>query len=214
MKLHKYAAALMLSIIFSSAQAALYDRGGGLIYDDALNITWLQDANYAKTSGYDDDGLMSWVNANSWASSLVYGGYSDWRLPVSDTTCYRGDVVGKCTSSEMGNLYQMTLGNVSAYESGATGYGLKNVGPFENLYEGHGYWSMTEFTGNQPTDYAFYFHFAGGGQAYSGKASLHYAWAVRDGDVTQVSTVPAPSAFILLLTGLGLLGAMTRRGNH
>ena len=30
-------------------------------YDTALNITWLADANYAKTSGYDADGLMNWM---------------------------------------------------------------------------------------------------------------------------------------------------------
>lgn len=29
----------------SSANAALVDRGGGLIYDTILNVTWLQDAN-------------------------------------------------------------------------------------------------------------------------------------------------------------------------
>ncbi len=64
------------------AQATLIDRGGGLIYDDVLNITWLQDANYAKTSGYDADGLMNWGDANTWAANLSYGGYSDWRLPT------------------------------------------------------------------------------------------------------------------------------------
>ena len=35
-----------------SAHAVLVDRGGGMLYDTVLNITWLQDANYAKTSGY------------------------------------------------------------------------------------------------------------------------------------------------------------------
>jgi hypothetical protein len=29
------------------ARATLWDRGGGLIYDDDLNITWLQDPYYA-----------------------------------------------------------------------------------------------------------------------------------------------------------------------
>jgi len=75
--------------------ATLIDRGGGLIYDDVLNITWLQDANYAKTqyttsggSLGDADGLMNWAAANLWASNLVYHDsvrnvdYSDWRLPV------------------------------------------------------------------------------------------------------------------------------------
>ncbi|MDZ7752733.1 MAG: hypothetical protein U5S82_13950 [Gammaproteobacteria bacterium] len=38
------AAMLMLS---GAASATLFDRGRGLIYDDVLDITWLQDANYA-----------------------------------------------------------------------------------------------------------------------------------------------------------------------
>ncbi len=82
-------AGLLLS---GTAQSALHDRGGGLLYDDVLNITWLQDANYAKTSGYDADGRMDWRTAKAWAENLIYfdsvrgvryGGiyYSDWRLP-------------------------------------------------------------------------------------------------------------------------------------
>jgi len=71
-----------------SAQAALHDRGGGLIYDDVLNITWLSDANYAQTSGFDADGRMTWDNAVAWAAGLSYFDavrnvtYSDWRLPT------------------------------------------------------------------------------------------------------------------------------------
>ena len=42
----------VLAISVSSANAALIDRGNGLIYDSYLNITWLQDANYSVTSGY------------------------------------------------------------------------------------------------------------------------------------------------------------------
>ena len=30
-----------------AAQATLIDRGGGLIYDSVLNVTWLQNANLA-----------------------------------------------------------------------------------------------------------------------------------------------------------------------
>ena len=51
--------ACLFVVISSSSHAALYDRGNGLIYDDVLNITWLQDANYAQTSGYDSDGRMT-----------------------------------------------------------------------------------------------------------------------------------------------------------
>jgi len=61
--------------------AELHDRGGGLIYDDVLDITWLQDTNYAMISGYDSDGLMNWSGAMNWAAQLVYAGFNDWRLP-------------------------------------------------------------------------------------------------------------------------------------
>lgn len=34
--------------ISETSQALLYDRGGGLLYDDVLDVTWLQDANMFK----------------------------------------------------------------------------------------------------------------------------------------------------------------------
>jgi hypothetical protein len=74
--------ALGLMGLAGGAQAALIDRGNGMIYDDVLDVTWLQDANYAKTSGHDTDGLMTWSEATTWAANLVYGGYDDWRLPT------------------------------------------------------------------------------------------------------------------------------------
>ena len=39
---------------FDNAHAVLIDRGGGLIYDTILDVTWMQDANYINTTGYDD----------------------------------------------------------------------------------------------------------------------------------------------------------------
>jgi len=77
-----------------SAQAALVDRGGGMLYDTVLNVTWLQDANYAKTSGYDADGRMNWTQANTWANSLEYGGYSDWRLASGEEQSGERNAVG------------------------------------------------------------------------------------------------------------------------
>lgn len=73
---------LCMGLLAKGAEGALHDRGGGLIYDDALNVTWLADANYAKTSGYDANGLMDWYQARRWADNLVYAGYDDWRLPT------------------------------------------------------------------------------------------------------------------------------------
>ncbi len=88
----------LLTLWAGTSQAILIDRGGGLIYDDVLNITWLQDANYAKTSGHDADGVMSWESAIEWTNQLTYGGFDDWRLPKTiqpDGTCshkYTGDL--------------------------------------------------------------------------------------------------------------------------
>jgi len=77
------------------ASAALYDRGNGLIYDDDLDITWLQDANYAATSGYDVDGEMTWFDAVDWADQLTFSGYASWQLP---------------TQSQMEHLHYSELG--------------------------------------------------------------------------------------------------------
>ena len=74
-----------------AAQATLIDRGGGLIYDTGLNVTWLQNANLAATdtfgvSGISSGGSMIWHKANQWIgamNSADYLGYSDWRLPTT-----------------------------------------------------------------------------------------------------------------------------------
>ena len=92
----------VLLLAATSAHAALINRGGGMIYDTELNITWLQDWNHAKTSGYSaggvapgsvldtntiwTDGRMGWDAANSWANNLVHGGFDDWRLPTMADT--------------------------------------------------------------------------------------------------------------------------------
>jgi hypothetical protein len=77
----------------SVSEAALIDRGGGLIYDTELNVTWLQDANYAYTSGYiaslgtGTNGQMTRAQAETWAASLAYYDsvrnvtLTGWRLP-------------------------------------------------------------------------------------------------------------------------------------
>src|SRR3990172_7999677 len=92
-------------------QATLIDRGSGLIYDDDFNITWLQDANYAQTSGFDADGRMSWNTAMTWADALTYEGFTDWRLPSALNQDGSGPCLGYCTGSEMGHLYYTELGN-------------------------------------------------------------------------------------------------------
>jgi hypothetical protein len=79
MRMTKAVAATALTVaalvVTSGAEAALVTRlGGKAIYDSVANLTLLQDANYARTSGYDADGAMSWVQANVWAGSLNIDG--------------------------------------------------------------------------------------------------------------------------------------------
>ena len=47
-------AVCMMICMATSANADLIDRGGGLIYDTDLNITWMQDTNPT---------YMTWQNA-------------------------------------------------------------------------------------------------------------------------------------------------------
>jgi hypothetical protein len=89
------------------SETSLIDRGGGLIYDDVLNVTWLQDAQYAITFGYSSSGRLTWNEAMTWASGLEYFdsvrgvSWSDWRLPttVNDLSSRGWDITGQ--SSEL-----------------------------------------------------------------------------------------------------------------
>lgn len=215
-----YANAIFL--VSLSVDAALIDRGGGLIYDDNINVTWLQDANYAFTSGYIntiettfDDGRMDWFEASAWADQLTFGGYDDWRLPITphmDASCSASGVQDgiaidwgySCIGSELGHLYIEELGNLGYKDSNGVfqpDFGLKNTGVFYNLQDDD-YWSGSDYLPFD--DNAWYFNFETGGyQGGNNKYSdIFFAWAVRDGDVAAV--VPVPAA--VWLFGSGLLG--------
>jgi hypothetical protein len=208
----------------ATAQAALYDRGGGLIYDDVLNVTWLQDANLAQTSGYDADGLMTWQNAVAWAANLSYFDsvrnvtYSDWRLPTTSDLgspacnfAYSGTNCGYnvANAGEMAYLFYIELGNIAYYSTTGygmqPGWGLANTGPFANL-QAYGYWSGTEYVPD--TDQAWVFTFDAGGQYLNNKSEHLFALAVRDGDV---AAIPEPETYAMLLAGLGLVGWAAKR---
>lgn len=198
-------------------------------YDTALDITWLADANYAKTSGYHASGLMNWTDANTWAASLSLTDsvhvYDNWRLPTVEPRngmgfnygyTYDGttDAGYNLTSpqSEMAYMFYVTLGNSGYFtKTGAvTGcYGtncLDNTGPFSSL-QSFSYWSGTEY-GNNPA-YAWSFKTLSGLQTTGSKAEhFAYAWAVSPGDV---AAVPEAQTYGLMLAGLGLVGWRVRR---
>jgi N-acetylneuraminic acid mutarotase len=162
------------------SHSALVDYGGGMIYDTDLDITWLQDANYAKTSGYDEDGLMTWEEAKTWAENLTFGGFNDWRLPVGDT------------SIDLACGQEGELAHLQKVEGITFGQNMATVaGPFINLPPSYSlnYWDSVAYwtkdyasDGNQALIYTFHWASWGGCQTANSVDNLVLAWAVRDGE--------------------------------
>ena len=159
-----------------------------MIYDDVLDITWLQDANLAATntfgvSGINADGTMSWNTAQAWIAAMNavnYLGFSDWRLPTTPDAggpfVYGWDGVQpysynygyNMTTSEMGYMFYVNLGNNGLVTTSGTNrpagtFGLLNVGLFSNFGQPFpGTSAIPYWSGtqsvNQPTA-AWYFDF-------------------------------------------------------
>jgi hypothetical protein len=150
-KMNRILISLMTTILVFglaiSSHAILIDRGGGMIYSTDMNVTWLQDAKYARTSGYDADGLMNWYDAMQWAQNLSYGGYDDWRLPTYLNE-YEYQRENATLEHEMAYLVFIELGS-----DGASPH---DFGPFINVMDGDSwyiYWSSTEFPPNDAGEY-------------------------------------------------------------
>lgn len=207
------------------AGAVLYDRGGGMIYDSTRNLTWLQDWNYAQTSGYDADGLMTWDEQMSWAAQLQVGGFTDWRLPSalnSDGSgpCYT--FPSACADSDLGHMF-FTVFGATAGQSVLAGSNTANLAMFKNMgvdflgrTYGRTYWTSTEFVNARGHDGAWYFLTNDGEQNsyYKCEPATVFgpdgpctpirmsAVAVRAGDVL---AVPEAQTIAMFLLGLGLL---------
>jgi len=180
------------------AHATLWNRGGGLIYDDVLDVTWLQDANYAQTIGYNSDGKMTWTEAVAFANSLSYYDpirdvtWSDWRLPTTP-----GVIGGPANQGELGHLY---------FDDGIT---PATPAPFINLQAAK-YWTGTLYS--LDPNQAWGFDFVVGGPCIGSTDErttipvfIHYH------DVKSGRTTPEPSSFFLIGTGIALLVAMDKR---
>ena len=199
------------------AQATLVDRGGGLIYDTTLNITWLQNADlgaterFGVTLSFPNSGLMEWPTANAWIQAMNttdYLGYSNWRLPTALNQDGSGPCDGfNCTNSELGHLFYIdgALPNYWEFSMSATLTSL-----FTNMHDGAWYWSGTAYDDPQiaPTAWGFQ---SDGYQHPLVQGNFLYVWAVRDGDVSGGATVPEPATLALVLAGFGLAG-LARRG--
>ena len=175
---------LVCALSTSHAQASLFDRGNGLVYDDDLNITWLQDANFAAQDPNYSNGAMNWDEAGQWASNLAYDDgfgdvYTGWRLP---------------SLTELNDLLSTEF-NLAPEEFIYN----SDISPFYGFVTGGKYWTSTEKQDSNDHAYTISGKFIQGTLEKTRDANV---WAVRDGDV---KPVPAPS---MLLPFLGVMTAL------
>lgn len=190
-------------------------------FDTALNITWLADANYVRTSGYGEDGFLRWADAQTWVATLNVNGVTGWRLPTLVDTgsagCDWGNSGTDCgynvstSSSELAHLYHVTLGNKAHVSTSGewpqSGWGLTNTGPFKNVQSGV-YWTGVEYAPNANHAWAFATDY--GYQSNYYRFHSFSAWAVRSGDVS-APAVPEPQTYALALGGLAAVLVLRRR---
>lgn len=197
---------LLIVGLSSSAQATLINRGGGMVYDDVLDITWLSDANMG--------GSMNWGDSMNWASSLLFGGFDDWRLASVDVNmdnsiidCSNATELA-CRDNELGYMFYQNL-------MGSSGDSLIGTqGLFTNIQPA--LWSGTVFATR--LNFVWDFDFASGSQFGLPNFVVNGAWAVRSGDVLTASIptptptpTPAPEPGTSVLLGLGLAGLVFAR---
>lgn len=212
---------LITIVAVAPAGATLIDRGNGLIYDDDLNITWLQNANLAATNQFGltqsvgivpgvgeigSTGRMSWYTANNWITGMNaanHKGFNNWRLPITtqpDPSCanqLNGLSYGTgCTGSELGHLYNVE------------GITWVVPDPFDQVQYSI-YWSGKKSEADN--DGAWVLYFTAGSQGLYSLSGQWFPWAVRSGDVNVHGTVPEPGTIFLLGTGLAGLVVWRRK---
>ncbi len=204
------AATILASTLGWSAtvSATLIDRGNGMIYDSNQNLTWLQDTNYAKTSGYGSDGLMNWDDAVAWSENLTFGGYDDWRLPqlVINSTEFGFSFIiseillGPASTITAGICFQPIVPN-STIQGDAC---VPGNSPFTNIGSAPFWYGIEDGNASWAGDVGGFLYPI----ALYPKSESFQAWAVRDGDV---AVIPEPQSLMLIALGLACMAGVLHK---
>ena len=89
---------LLMTLMVGRAQATLFDRGNGLVYDDFDTLSWTRNAAIS--------GLNDWASQKVFANSLVLAGFDDFIL---------------ATLSDLEGLYLQLPGPAGSNKTGAQG---------------------------------------------------------------------------------------------
>ena len=203
-------AALLLGLPMA-AQATLLSRANGAAYyDTVLDITWLADANYARTTNYASFGLMNWADANAFASNATVLGVTGWRLPTLSSVTGTANfslgysnngstdagyaVTGQAwatsagaVTSELGYLFYVDLlraGRCLASSADPQGCSSNPAWPQSNkgpFASVPGFSFWTDTEAGATT--AWTLNLSSGQQAPTAKSSTGMAWLVHSGDV-------------------------------
>ena len=162
------------------SHAKLVDNGGGLIYDDVLDIAWAQP----------DGVLRNWEDATDWAQSLFLGGVFGWRLPyVSveaglelDPNPVDCDTASEaaCRDNELGYMFYQNLSGT--FDEPILDSDDPDLALFPSLQSSE-YWSEQQLEGGGVGLEAWDFLFQTGQQNATPTSQEFGSWAVHPGNV-------------------------------
>ena len=177
-------AALIASglLAVGSAQAGLVDQGNGTVLDTQAGLVWLKD--------WTVNGWGSWTSQSAWAEGLTFAGSGEWVLP---------------TLSQYSTIWAAAGGSAEGIAASFT------VSPARfDTYYGPIYWTSEVVPDGVLTAMTFAMDTGTSGGPSWAYHQLH-ATAVREASLEEISAVPEPETYALMLAGLAVVGAAARR---